>query len=261
MDKATFLKFFEEKDKLTQEELIASYTKLIGSPPYGNRTHRRVLWTAVTYALQIKELEAEGAPIPERVVRGFEKAKLCQSYEDLFRKGLVLTMAEKYPNGQITSECPAFRKGWDESVKECQDCKQVFNEEYNACMVSTLAKQRKSEQIKDKISEPKPSEPVEKGEEKDAGASTKFAGFRKGTRAAFMLQYLEVNENRAVDITEIAKYIAEKCQITEQQAFFNADSYIAEWATGAWGGAKRDFDFIITYDKHAKQVVYRKKPV
>jgi len=37
---------------------------------------------------------------------------------------------------KITSECPGFRKGWDESVKECRDCLLHFQEEYYACKKS-----------------------------------------------------------------------------------------------------------------------------
>lgn len=48
-------------------------------------------------------------------------------------------LPKQRPQTEITSECDAFKKGWDLAYDQCKDCQRDYPAEYQACKIAVLA--------------------------------------------------------------------------------------------------------------------------
>lgn len=138
------------------------------------------------------------------------------------------------------SECPAFKKSWDAEVAECKDCAKHYPDEYKVCKEACEVK-----------AQPKPTTPPAK--KKDTApavapsapkAQGNFNGFRKGSRAQVLAEFLAANPSTT--IAEAAQHIATTCDVSSGKAMENVKGYVWEWKKGMWAGVKKDLPFIIT---------------
>ena len=66
--------------------------------------------------------------------------------------------AEVNPN-DVTSDCPAFGKGWDPKTEECAQCGKMYSDEYEACRTLCTV---------DRGQEPKSSKPKHESENQES---------------------------------------------------------------------------------------------
>lgn len=144
----------------------------------------------------------------------------------------------EYNMADEKSECPAFKKSWDAEVAECKDCAKHYPDEYKACKEACEAKAQPklaTPPVKDTVPVVAPSAPK---------AHSNFKGFRKGSRAQVLAEYLSTHPS--ISIAEAAQYIATTCDVSTAKAIENVKGYVWEWKKGMWAGVKKDFPFVIT---------------
>lgn len=189
-----------------------------------------------TYAVS---LESKFGFNPHDVVMTAElQAMLDESgfHIQVFERETPVKVVRRKVEGDMAeekSECPSFKKHWDPDVEECKDCKEFFAEEYSECRKACMEKQEAQGQS---ASSTPPKESSKGGQE--------FKGFRKGSRADVLLQFLA--ENKMVKFTEAVQHISETCDVGSGKATENAKAYLYEWVKGQWGGKDMNFPFVIT---------------
>lgn len=160
-------------------------------------------------------------------------------------------MVDTIPDGQKTSACPTFGKAWNPNDEICLECKQYFVEEHDKCKEISQHKS-KGVRVVSETNEPKVAEVIETqaSEPQAPGPQEqevkKWKGFRKGSRAQYILTCLETAEG-PLSVEDLTTLVSDQFNIQEADAKATVISYTKEWAEGAWGSVKRDFPFTITY--------------
>jgi len=223
--------------------LHSMYLEKIG--PISSRTHRRVLLVALAYHAQIEHATAKGETVNEIVKQRHEMALKARTFEDLKEMGLVMPQEKKWV-GVVESTCPAFKRGWNDQVVECQDCQRVYGEEYEAC--KTACQQKAEAKIEKALNPPAPKAPkpvVASQPTAAPGSPIEFKGFRKGTQACITLDMLEAHAGEWVAYATITQQICDTLHTDPKNTRFNVVGYIGEWVKGRWNCAPVKFPFRI----------------
>ena len=149
---------------------------------------------------------------------------------------------------EITSECPAFKKGWSPDIEECIGCKDKFYDEYTACKKACF----KEEAPESTPPAPKPvTSEVEKKPEipKSAPEKSLFKGFREGTRADVLSKFLLKTGICSLD--EAAEHLIKVFDIDKIKAMGNVKDYSREWSREKWNGKDTDLPFVVVIEADA----------
>jgi hypothetical protein len=151
------------------------------------------------------------------------------------QKGIRRVLKE---NGKMESECPSFMEAWDCEAIECKQCSKAFQDEYAMCKRETILK--KEHTVVEQTPSFDSTEPVEPVLER---AIKEFKGFRPGSRAAVLLDYLRLNKK--ISYEQASDYIAQKFNIDKKFSLEGIKAYLGEWVRGKWSGQDQNFPFII----------------
>ena len=146
---------------------------------------------------------------------------------------------------QITSECPAFKKGWSADIEECIGCKDKFVDEYSACK-KACSKEPTPAAKPAPVETPPESKPTSKPPPSPKAA---FKPFREGSRADVLLKFLIEAEVCTFD--EAANHLESDFDIERAKAMTNVKDYCREWSRGKWNGKEVDLPFVVVIDDDA----------
>lgn len=153
---------------------------------------------------------------------------------------------------EVTSECPAFKKGWSPEVQECIACKENFAEEYSVCkkectpvdanlVTKPVTAAANSATVATDLVAVK-SENVETA----SVIKSPFKGFRDGSRADVLSKYLI--EVGLTTFEEAAVHLAQVADIGKDKALVNVKDYAREWSRGKCNGKDVELPFIVVID-------------
>lgn len=197
----------------------------------------------------VMEVEKVGCHLPDRARDRYSNNQ----------KGLNISVAgivRRYKQEGVevtteTSECPSFKKWWDPEAKECIACKQHFPDEYHACKKVCAAK-RQNGAVPEEV-QPRQENTSEPEQPVSAQAHSSFKGFRQGSRADILIQFLA--QKGKVTFQEAALHVATTCNVSQQKALENVKGYVGEWKKGKWNCKDADFPFTIKVSENV--IIYQ----
>jgi len=157
---------------------------------------------------------------------------------------------------KITSECPAFKKGWSPDIEECVNCKEKFPDEYSSCKKAcdpvdsknTTAVVEEPKAADTKVTAVQEKPPVDEKPEPSIKMNM-FKGFREGSRADVLVKYLI--EVGACSFDEAAEHLAKAFDIEKSKGLANVKDYCREWSRGKWNGKEVDLPFVVVIEDDA----------
>jgi len=167
---------------------------------------------------------------------------MAERYENA-QKGLNVSddkVVRRYKEQGImvteVSECPSFKKAWDETAAECIACKKEFPDEYAACKRVCLTK---GESNQSSVVTPDPGKDTSDSKEPESHSEIKSVQvFRQGSRADVLYKYIQTDKRT---FEEAANYVAQVCNCSVQKALENTRGYISDFKRGRWGEKKLPF--------------------
>jgi len=172
---------------------------------------------------------------------------MAERYENA-QKGLSVSddkVVRRYKEQGImvteVSECPSFKKAWDETAKECIACKKEFSDEYAACKRVCLTKGESSQRS---VVTPEPGKDTSDRKEPESHSEIKsIQVFRQGSRADILYKYIQTDKRT---FEEAANHVAQVCNCSVQKALENTRGYVSDFKRGRWGEKKLPFYVKVT---------------
>lgn len=263
--------------ELPLDSLRALFAEQIRHP--GKRLCRQVMEVALAYRALEKFYVDHEVSVPESVIRNVQIACNAHSAQVLLDAKVVSERKGVRMSENITSECPGFKTQFSATEPDCVECAVTFPAEHAACKQAVEAKQAKRENAmnaeqKSDVTQPastvttppQAEQPVTPGETKPREKkektveTTPFKGFKAGSKAQVLFDIVKGAPNGQTTAAAVQEALkAQGAAKDDATAKFLVDSYVGEWATGAWGNVVRNFAFVITFDKKGGLITYTAK--